>query len=141
MLKLSDKGYMVTDAKIRAATQVNPEVASSYRPSRDGGIESAEPLFLRRRLTLSCFGNGCDVVGSPAYQGRHVSNVMRSNTGGPHVPRLDGKDGYKAKPKCYPKYMWKSEGRKVLFEVRDNITLAEGSLPALVKDSKQGRAS
>jgi hypothetical protein len=39
------------------------------------------------------------------------------------------------------KYLWESEGRKVLFEVRDNITLAEGSLPALVTISKQGKTS
>ena len=45
----------------------------------------------------------------------------------------------KAKPKCNTKYLWKSEGRGVLFEVRDNITLAEGSLPALVMISKQGK--
>jgi hypothetical protein len=32
-------------------------------------------------------------------------------------------------------------GRKVLFEVRENITLAEGSLTALVKISKQGKTS
>jgi len=39
------------------------------------------------------------------------------------------------------KYIWESEGRKVLIEVRDSITLAEGSLPALVEISKQGKTS
>jgi hypothetical protein len=38
-------------------------------------------------------------------------------------------------------YLWESEGRKVLIEVRDSITLAEGSLPALVMISKQRKTS
>jgi len=58
---------------------------------------------------------------------------MRGNTGDPHASSLGGKDDYKAKPKCGPKCMRKSEGRKVLMEGRDNITLPEGSLPALAK--------
>jgi len=52
-----------------------------------------------------------------------------------------GKCYYKAKPKCGMKYLRESEGRKVLFEARDNITLVEGSLPALVRISKQGKTS
>ena len=67
--------------------------------------------------------------------------VMRGNTGDPHASEPEGKDGYKAKPKCHPKCVRKSEGRGVLLEVRDNITLTEGSLPALVMVSKRGRAS
>lgn len=38
------------DANSQAVTYVNPDVASSYRASRDGGTGSAEPLFPRRRL-------------------------------------------------------------------------------------------
>jgi hypothetical protein len=56
-------------------------------------------------------------------------------------PQPEGKWHYKAKPKCDMVYLWESEGRKVLIEVRDNRTLAEGSLPALVMISKQGKTS
>jgi hypothetical protein len=66
---------------------------------------------------------------------------MRGNTGGPYASSPEGKDDYKAKPKCHLKCMRKSEGRGVPIEVRDNITLTEGSLPAFVVVSKQGRAS
>ena len=53
MLKLSDKGPIGIDAKVRAVTQVNLHVASSYPSSRKGGIESAEPVLARRRLPPS----------------------------------------------------------------------------------------
>ena len=66
---------------------------------------------------------------------------MRGNAGGLHTSNLDGKDDYKVRPKCRPKCMQKSEGRKVPIKAKDNITLAEGSLPALVKVLKQGRIS
>jgi hypothetical protein len=66
---------------------------------------------------------------------------MRSNTGDPHASSPNGKDDYKVKPKCHPMCMWKSEGRKVPIEAKDNITLAKGSLPAPVMVSKQGRIS
>lgn len=66
---------------------------------------------------------------------------MRSNTGGLHTSNLEGKNGYKVSPKCRPKCMQKSEGRKVPIEVKDNITLTKGSLPALVMVLKQGRIS
>ena len=120
---------------------MNLHVASSHRPSRNGGIEGAEFLFPRRRLLLSRFENRGEGIGPPAYQGWHVPKVMRGNTGGPHASNPVGKDGYKAKPKCHSKCMRESEGRKVPFEVRDNITLIEGSLPAPVMVSKRGRAS
>ena len=136
MLKLPDKGSLGTDAKLRAVTQVNPDVASSHRPSGNGGIESVEPIFLRRRLQSPQYDNRKDGVGSPAYQGRYVVKVVRSNTGDPHVSISDGKDGYKAMPKCHPKCVRKSEGKEVPLEVEDNITSAEGSFPALVADSK-----
>jgi hypothetical protein len=48
---------------------------------------------------------------------------------------------YNAKLKCNMKHLSESEGRKVLIEVRDNRSLAEGSLPALVRISKQGKTS
>jgi len=61
---------------------------------------------------------------------------MRGNTGDPQTSDPIGKDGYKAMPKCHPMCLWKSEGRGVLLEVKDNIALTEGSLPALVMVSK-----
>jgi hypothetical protein len=120
---------------------VNLDVASSHRPSGNGGIESVEPVFLRRRLQSPHCDNREDGVGSPAYQGRHAVKVVRSNTGGPYASIPDGKDGYKAMPKCHPRCVRKSEGREVLLEVEDNITSVEGSLPALVTVSTQGRIS
>jgi len=56
-------------------------------------------------------------------------------------PVPTGKDGYKARPKCHPRCMWKSEGRKVPLEVKDNTTLTKGSLPAPIMVLKQGRIS
>jgi hypothetical protein len=53
----------------------------------------------------------------------------------------EGKSYYKAEPKCKRQYLWESEGRKVVFEVRDSTILAEGSLPVLVMISKQGKTS
>lgn len=44
----------------------------------------------------------------------------------------EGKTSYKGRPKWRPRHPWESEGRKVLIEGRDNTTLPEGSLPALV---------
>ncbi|GFP23892.1 hypothetical protein HKBW3S09_01358 [Candidatus Hakubella thermalkaliphila] len=70
-----------------------------------------------------------------------MRKVRRDNTGDPQASSLGGKDDYKAKPKCRPKCLRESEGRKVLIEGRDNITLPEGSLPALVMVSKQGKTS
>jgi hypothetical protein len=41
------------EANSQAATEVNPVVASSHRLPQCRGDESAEPLFLRRRLIHS----------------------------------------------------------------------------------------
>lgn len=53
----------------------------------------------------------------------------------------EGKTSYKGRPKWRARHPWESEGRKVLIEGRDNITLPEGSLPALARASKQGKTS
>ena len=76
------------EANSQAATRVNPGVASLNRPPQKRGDESAEPLFLRRRLTHSPdvsmrHREGEKDYGSPAYQGWHVRKVLGSNTGGP----------------------------------------------------------
>lgn len=111
--KPPDEGSSGADANLQAATQVNPDVASSHRNPPRGGHWECRAAFLPAKAATGADRTRAPASGSPAYQGWHAGTAMGGNSGDPHASRPDPRSGnpaYKAEPKWRGMGMGESEG-------------------------------
>ena len=111
--KPPDEGSSGADANLQAATQVNPDVASSHRNPPRGGHWECRAASQPAKAATGADRTRAPASGSPAYQGWHAGTAMGGNSGDPHASRPDPRSGnpaYKAEPKWRETGMGESEG-------------------------------
>jgi hypothetical protein len=133
VLKPPDEGSLGADANLQAATQVNPDVASSHRNPPRGGHRERRAAFLpAKAATETASTNRQATSGSPAYQGWHAGTAMGGNSGDPRVSRPDPRSGnptYKAEPKWWGTGTGESEGIvRALMDETTQLARSKGSL-------------